>query len=438
MDRALLIRAACLYLPLSGAVAAWLWRRPERREAAGILMACLWNAALLPLLHLTALRLGWWRFEARGGLMLGFPVDLYLGWVVLWGIIPTLAFRRTNLAVVAAVFFALDLLLMPRAAPLLCLRRGWLVGEMAGILICLIPSQLFARWTRDQRCLEQRALLQVIVFSILPMGILPAVILEQTHKSWLPLLATPGWLLSLWFQLLMIPGVLGLSAVQEFVRRGGGTPIPYDPPLKLVTSGPYAYVRNPMQLSATLVLVLLGVILRSYWVAAAGIMAHIYSVGLASWDEGDDLAQRFGSKWLRYRGEVRNWWPRWRPWYETEAFQQDSPPAKIYIAESCDVCSPVAAFLRKRNPLGLEIVAAELYPNGNLRRMTYNPCDGSTEEKGIAALAHALEHIHFGWALLGFAVRLPIVRQVLQLVVDACGGGEREIVSTVCANHRIS
>ena len=94
--------------------------------------------------------------------------------------------------------------------------------------------------------------------------------------------------MSLWFQALMLPGVLGLCAVQEFVKRGGGTPIPYDPPCKLVTSGPYAYLRNPMQVSAMLVLLLLGIILRSYWVAAAGIMIVVAvweSVSLGSTPE---------------------------------------------------------------------------------------------------------------------------------------------------------
>ena len=54
--------------------------------------------------------------------------------------------------------------------------------------------------------------------------------------------------------------MLGLSAVQEFVTRGRGTPIPFDPPRHIVTTGVYAYVANPMQLSAVLFLFLLAVI----------------------------------------------------------------------------------------------------------------------------------------------------------------------------------
>ncbi len=115
-------------------------------------------------------------------------------------------------------------------------------------------------------------------------------------------------------QCLAIPAVIGLSAVQEFVIRGGGTPVPYDPPKRLVTTGIYAYVRNPMQLSAVLLLCLLGLALQNFWLAGAGIMAHIYSAGLAGWDEDDDLHKRFGSAWTTYRRGVRAWWPRVRPW----------------------------------------------------------------------------------------------------------------------------
>jgi protein-S-isoprenylcysteine O-methyltransferase Ste14 len=400
-------------------------------------MACMWNAALLPLLQLAALHFGWWRFEAQGGLMLGFPIDLYLGWILLWGVIPMVTFRRTNLALIAIIFFALDVVLMPQAGPVVKLGKGWYVGDLVGVFVCLVPSQLLARWTRDGRLLRARAVLQVIVFSILPMGVLPAVILEQTHKNALSVLTMPGWCMSLWFQALMIPGVLGLSAVQEFVRRGGGTPIPYDPPGKLVTSGPYAYLRNPMQVSAVLVLLLLGIVLRSYWVAAAGVMACIYSAGLATWDEGDDLTKRFGEPWQRYRVQVRNWSPRWRPWYATEEFQEHERSARIYVARTCGMCSQVARWLRRHGPAGLEILAAEEYPHGTLTRMTYDPADGGPQEKGIAAFARALEHLHLGWALLGFAMRLPLICQGLQLLVDSCGGGEREVASHTCSRQTL-
>jgi protein-S-isoprenylcysteine O-methyltransferase Ste14 len=145
----------------------------------------------------------------------------------------------------------------------------------------------------------------------------------------------PTWKNGLFLRLLAVPAVLGLGAVYEFARRGQGTPLPYDPPTKLVTSWPYAYLANLMQLSATLMLAGLGVFLGSLWVILAGAMVHIYSAGFASWDESEDVSQRFGADWKRYRTSVRNWVPRWRPWHRSLNDSSISP-AKLYVAKHAD------------------------------------------------------------------------------------------------------
>ena len=61
-----------------------------------------------------------------------------------------------------------------------------------------------------------------------------------------------------------------------------------------------------------------------------------------------------------------------------------------------------------------------------LRRLTYVAADGTTE-RGIRAFARALEHIHLGWALAGWVLRLPVVDRFAQLLLDAVGGGPRDL-----------
>ncbi|MCI0355579.1 MAG: hypothetical protein L0099_11160 [Acidobacteria bacterium] len=261
------------------------------------------------MLHVLAERFGWWRFEVSGGLFLGMPVDLYVGWTLLWGAIPVLAFPRLHLALVVTIMLGVDLLLMPASRPVVQLGGMWLIGEAVALVLCLIPAQLLARWTRDDRCLAARAGLQVVAFGGLMLGVLPAAILEITGGSWRPLLDRPLWQNALGFQLMALPVVLGASAVQEFVERGDGTPVPYDPPKRLVTSGVYAYLTNPMQVAMTLLLTGWGLLLGSVWVASAGLMGLAYSVGLAAWDEGHDLAARHSDAWRTYRRAVRPWWP---------------------------------------------------------------------------------------------------------------------------------
>jgi len=81
--------------------------------------------------------------------------------------------------------------------------------------------------------------------------------------------------------------------------------------------------------------------------------------------------------------------------------------ARLYVSAECGKCSQLAGWLHALKPVGLEIVAAEEHPERDLTRMTYDPQDGTAEQSGIAALARAFEHINFGWALLGMAMRLP-------------------------------
>ena len=279
---------------------------------------------------------------------------------------------------------AVDLLYMPRLQPVLFLGRNWLVGEILGIAICLLPAQILARWTRDDVHVQARAVLQILCFAAFILGLIPAVVLNATGGPW----HVPNFL---WVQALALPAVLGLSAVQEFASRGQGTPVPMDPPKRLVTSGVYSYVRNPMQIAGCLLLFGWGLALHSNWICAGGLMAIVYSAGLAARDESEDLVARFGLAWLNYAGAVRPWWPRWRPCRNS--------PARLYVAASCPICSQLGGWLNRRSPVALQIIAAEEHPRRTLFRMTYDPLDGSAEEEGVAALGRALEHIHLGWAL---------------------------------------
>jgi len=51
---------------------------------------------------------------------------------------------------------------------------------------------------------------------------------------------------------LLLGGYVALRCVVAFAWTGWGTPAPFDPPRRLVISGFYRYVRNPMYLGAIL------------------------------------------------------------------------------------------------------------------------------------------------------------------------------------------
>lgn len=421
-EPSLVVRAGAFYITVVSTLIVWLWRRPQRNILAGTMLGFAWNLPVLLLLNLAAMRWGWWNFDAQGGMFLDIPVDLYLEWAWLWGGLPALAFPNLRLSVLMLLTLSLDVASMPHAAPVMRLGPLWLAGEAIGLAVGLIPGQLLARWTAADRRLYGRAVLQVLLFTGLIGFILPVVAITQSHSSWTSPLDLPTWRLSLFIQILLIPGVIGLTAVQEFVTRGQGTPIPFDPPKRLVTTGIYAYVANPMQLSAVVLLVLAGIMLHNIWVAVAGVMAHIYSAGLAGWDEAEDLRARFGESWIAYRRSVRQWIPRSRPWRPP-----DQPPALLFVAASCEMCQEVARWFERRGATGLSIIPAETHPSGMLRRITYEPGNGARAAAGIEAIARALEHIHLGWAFVGFAMRLPLVLELVQLFADASGAEPRVI-----------
>jgi len=115
--------------------------------------------------------------------------------------------------------------------------------------------------------------------------------------------------------LLIIAGVAGL--VDSFVRfplQGRGTPAPIAPTEKLVVTGLYRYVRNPMYV--TVVAVILGqALLFGDWRllcygAAVAIAFHVFVVMY----EEPTLKRTLGKEYEEFRANVPRWIPRLTPW----------------------------------------------------------------------------------------------------------------------------
>ncbi|GII32768.1 methyltransferase family protein [Planotetraspora mira] len=401
-----LIRALALLGPVAALWFALAVRRPAGRDVAAVIVATAWNLLTLAAVNEVALAAGWWTFHADGAVVAGTPADLLIGWALLWGALPAHAARSLPLPLTVAVLTWADLALMPLTAPVVRLGPGWLYGEALAVALCLVPGLLLARWTRDDRRLPWRAAAQVVLAGGLMLG-LPVALTGVWRQ--------PAWVIGLFAQLLAAPMTLGLAAVREFAWAGG-TPVPYDPPRRLATGGPYAYVRNPMQVSMAASFLLLGALDVSF--LAAAVVAVAYGAGLAAWHEGEQLAARHGEAWVGYQARVRPWWPRLRPHPET-------PHAVVYVAEGCEQCRALGRWIARRRPVALHLCAAEDHPHG-IRRMTYERSDG-VRAQGVAAFAHTAGHLHLGWALMGWILLLPGIAWFAQLCADALGAGPRTV-----------
>lgn len=107
--------------------------------------------------------------------------------------------------------------------------------------------------------------------------------------------------------------VLLITCVWEFARTGRGTLAPVDPPRELVVRGLYRYVRNPMYLSVTVIVLGELLLTRSrpllvYW-AVWFVVVNLFVIGY----EEPTLRRRFGAAYERYTQEVGRWLPRLRP-----------------------------------------------------------------------------------------------------------------------------
>lgn len=93
----------------------------------------------------------------------------------------------------------------------------------------------------------------------------------------------------------------------EFVKRGHGTPAPYEPPTNLVVSGLYRYTRNPMYASV-LTIVIGEALWWANWVVLG--YAALLWIGFQAWImlyEEPGLRRRFGEQYLAYCATVPRW-----------------------------------------------------------------------------------------------------------------------------------
>src|SRR6266568_2704061 len=115
----------------------------------------------------------------------------------------------------------------------------------------------------------------------------------------------PGWLLiaagiALYFA----------CAFWGFALRGKGTPLPIDPPKKLVVEGPYGLVRNPMYWSVTSVMLGEAAVFHSVGLAELAV-AFFAGVNLfVLLYEEPALRRKFGAEYEEYCRRVPRWLPR--------------------------------------------------------------------------------------------------------------------------------
>jgi protein-S-isoprenylcysteine O-methyltransferase Ste14 len=104
-----------------------------------------------------------------------------------------------------------------------------------------------------------------------------------------------------------------LDSFGRFVFTGLGTPAPVAPPRRLVVSGQYRYVRNPMYVAILVIVIGQGLALGSgVLLQYAVLLWFLFHMFVILYEE-PRLGSQFGAAYQGYCRNVRRWWPTARP-----------------------------------------------------------------------------------------------------------------------------
>jgi protein-S-isoprenylcysteine O-methyltransferase Ste14 len=96
----------------------------------------------------------------------------------------------------------------------------------------------------------------------------------------------------------------------RFAMQGLGTPAPVAPPQRLVVTGLYRYVRNPMYVAVSLLLFGQGLFFGSVRLLEYGIVIWLAFFAFVVFYEEPALYRKFGNEYQEFCARVPRWIPR--------------------------------------------------------------------------------------------------------------------------------
>lgn len=116
---------------------------------------------------------------------------------------------------------------------------------------------------------------------------------------------------------LILGGLIFLRSVFLFGTKGNGTLAPWKPPTKLVISGLYKYVRNPMISGVLCLLIGETLFLNSIPILIWAMIFFVINTVYFEFIEEPKLERRFGEDYVHYKQQVPRWIPNTKPYKST-------------------------------------------------------------------------------------------------------------------------
>lgn len=154
-----------------------------------------------------------------------------------------------------------------------------------------------------------RTAAQMLVFWGLFLGVIPLLLLWGERYTGIHL-TFPEPLTWAGAAIFIGASALGIWSAIAMAVRGRGTPLPADMATRLVITGPYRWVRNPMAVAGIMQGVGVGMMLSSWLTVVYALSGSLIWNWLIRPSEEADLAERFGTEYIRYQELVPCWLPK--------------------------------------------------------------------------------------------------------------------------------
>ena len=275
-------------LGIDGAV--W-WFVPRELGWLGVMAFAIPDTVLVATPCLIAASL-LWRGERQRAQPLLWLICGAQGYSTLWSLVATL---------IAWESFAGPALMLPVWG--LCANAAWTNQR---------PEDWFREAPNNRSASRNvmHTLFHGLVFDVVCLVLLPVLVLLAEQELDIPPLHHADLFWPLLAIIVVLNLAVGMGSGVVMAIRGNGTPLPVETASTLVTTGPYAYLRNPMASVGILQGVLLGVALASTGVVAYALLGAVVWHGFVRPIEEADLEHRFGDAFRQYRDSVPLWIPR--------------------------------------------------------------------------------------------------------------------------------
>lgn len=152
-----------------------------------------------------------------------------------------------------------------------------------------------------------KTFVQIVLIWTLTLFVIPSLLLNAAGKK---VELNFDWMQIGSIVLFILFSLLGLYSSYHLVKYGSGTPLPLDQTQKLVISGPYGYVRNPMAVAGIGQGLAVSLFCGSYAVLLYVLLGAVVWHWFVRPIEEEDMNNRFGEPYMQYKQKVRCWIPR--------------------------------------------------------------------------------------------------------------------------------